>query len=209
MGQVLDGILRLPPLVALALVFLLPASDASAFLGVVLPGGVGVILGGVPANQHKLPLAALVAGVAGAIIGDSIGCAVERRYGKTLLSRIPNRVLKPGHVQRAEDSIRHYGGKSVFLGRFTAAPRALVPALAGMTRLPYRRFLAWNALGGLIWVCAFVVLGYPPGSQYQQIGHYANDIGIGLLVAIASVVHVRHRRTVAHDGSRADSGEMR
>ena len=206
-GSGLDGILRPPPLVALALGFLLPALEASAFLGVVLPGEVGVILGEVLANQHKPPLAAVVAGVAGAIIGDPIGYAVGRRYGETLLSKIPNRVLKPGHVQRAEHSIRHFGGKSVFLGRFTAPLRALVPGLAGMSRLPYRRLMAWKVLGGLIWLCTFVVLGYLAGSQYRQIGNYANYIGIGLL--IASVVYVRHRRTVGHNGSRADWGEMR
>lgn len=210
MGHVLDGVLRLPPLLALALVFLLPALEASAFLGVVVPGEVGVILGGVLANQHKLPLAAvLIAGVAGAVIGDSVGYVVGLRYGETLLSKIPNRALKPEHVHRAEDSLRHFGGKSVFLGRFTAALRALVPGLAGMSRLPYRRFLAWNALGGLIWACLFVVLGYLAGSRYQQIEHYANYLGIGLLIAIAGIVYLRHRRTRAHQSSRVDSGESR
>ena len=58
MSHVLEGILHLPPLLALAVVFLLPALEASAFLGVVIPGEIGVILGGVLANQHKLPLTA-------------------------------------------------------------------------------------------------------------------------------------------------------
>lgn len=140
--------------------------------------------------------------MAGASVGDSIGYAVGLRYGETLLSKIPNRILKPEHVQRAEGSIRRFGGKSVFIGRFTAALRALVPGLAGMSRLPYRRFLAWNALGGLIWACTFVVLGYLAGSQYKQREHYANYLGIGLLIAVAAVVYVRHRRNPArHDAA--------
>src|SRR5881397_1781930 len=110
MGHLLEGILRLPPLLALSLVFLLPALEASAFIGVILPGEVGVILGGVLANQHKVALAAvLIAGIAGAIIGDSVGYLVGRRYGETVMSKIPNRVLKPEHVSRAEESIRHFG----------------------------------------------------------------------------------------------------
>src|ERR1700712_1214077 len=105
---------------ALALVFLLPALEASAFVGILLPGEIGVILGGVLANQHKLPLAAvLVAGIAGAVIGDSLGYWVGMRYGETLLSKVPNRILKPENVTRAEKSIRTLGGKSVFIGRFT------------------------------------------------------------------------------------------
>jgi membrane-associated protein len=195
MGHVLDGILHLPPPVALLLVFLLPALEASAFVGVVIPGEIGVILGGVLANQHKLPLAAVAgAAVAGAVIGDSVGYWIGQRYGETLLTKIPNRILKPEHITEAEKSIRKFGGKSVFIGRFTAALRALVPGLAGMSRLPYGRFLAWNALGGLLWACAFTVLGYLAGSQYARIEHYANYVGLALLVGIGVLVYVRHRR---------------
>ncbi|HEV7189240.1 MAG TPA: DedA family protein [Blastococcus sp.] len=195
MGHILEGILGLPPLIALALVFLLPALEASAFVGVLLPGEIGVILGGVLANQHKLPLAAvLVAGIAGAIIGDSIGYWVGKRYGERILAKLPNRMLKPEHVERAEESVRKFGGKAVFVGRFTAALRALVPGMAGMARIHYGRFLAWNALGGAVWAAAFVILGYLAGSQYKTIEHYANYIGLGLLAAIGVFLLVRHRR---------------
>jgi membrane-associated protein len=194
-GHILEGILGLPPLIALALVFLLPALEASAFVGIVLPGEIGVILGGVLANQHKLPLAAvLVAGIAGAIIGDSIGYWVGKRYGERILAKIPNRILKPEHVERAEESVRRFGGKAVFVGRFTAALRALVPGMAGMARIHYGRFLAWNALGGAVWAATFVILGYLAGSQYKTIEHYANYIGLALLAAIGVFLFVRHRR---------------
>jgi membrane-associated protein len=196
MSHVLEGIIGLPPLLVLALVFLLPALEASAFVGVVLPGEIGVILGGVLANQHKLSLAAvLVAGIAGAIIGDSIGYWVGERYGERVLDKIPNRILKPEHVARAERTVQSFGGKAVFVGRFTAALRALVPGMAGMSHIPYGRFLAWNALGGTIWAGAFVILGYLAGSQYQTIEHYANYAGLALLVAIAAVLVIRHRRS--------------
>jgi membrane-associated protein len=195
MGHVLDGILRLPPWIALVLVFLLPALEASAFVGVILPGEIGVILGGVLANQHKLALAAvLVAAIAGAIIGDSIGYWVGKRYGETLLSKIPNRILKPEHVERAKQTVRSFGGKSVFVGRFTAALRALVPGMAGMSRISYGRFLAWNAAGGLLWATGFVLVGYLAGSQYKTIERYANYLGLALLAVIAVVLYLRHRR---------------
>ena len=195
MGHILDGILRLPPWMALALVFLLPAVEASAFLGVIIPGEIGVILGGVMANQHKLPLSAvLIAGVLGAVLGDTVGYWVGHRWGETLLRKIPNRVLKPQRISEAEQSIRKFGGKSVFIGRFTAALRALIPGLAGMSRLPYSRFLMWNAAGGTLWAVAFVLLGYLAGSQYTRIEHYANYIGLGLLVVIVAALVVRHRR---------------
>jgi len=201
-GHILEGILRLPPLLALVLVFLLPAVEASLFVGVVVPGEIGVILGGVLANQHKLPLVAvLVAGIAGAIIGDSIGYLVGERYGERILTRLPNRVVKPEHIEQAEETIRRLGGKAVFVGRFTAALRALVPGLAGMGRLPYRRFLAWNALGGSLWASAFVTVGYLAGSQYKRIERYANYIGVALLVLIIGFFLVRRHRHRRNEGA--------
>jgi len=207
MSHVLEGILHLPPLLALVLVFLLPALEASAFLGVVIPGEIGVILGGVLANQHKLPLTAvLIAGIAGAIIGDSIGFFVGKRYGEALLDKIPHRLLKPEHVKRTEQTIGRLGGKAVFVGRFTAALRALVPGMAGMARMPYaRRFLPWNVLGGALWAAGFVVLGYLAGSQYTTIEHYASYLGLALLVAIAAFFFLRHRREQRQDQQSAST----
>ncbi len=201
MTHLAERILLLPPAIALLLVFALPALEASAFVGFIVPGEIGVILGGVLANQHKLPLwAALVAGIAGAIIGDSVGYEIGKRYGETILSKIPNRILKQEHLDRAEDSVRRNGGKAVFVGRFTAALRVLVPGFSGMSRIPYAKFLAWNAAGGALWASAFVLLGYAAGSQYQRVAHNASLFGIGLLALIAAVIAlkvIRSRRSRA------------
>lgn len=195
MSRLLDGIVGLPPAVVLALVFALPALEASAFVGVVIPGEIAVILGGVLANQHHLPLVAvLAAAIAGAVIGDSVGYLVGRRYGAQMIARLPSRLVKPEHVRRTEDTIRRLGGKAVFVGRFTAALRALVPGMAGMAHMPYRRFLPWNVLGGASWASAFVVLGYLAGSQYHRVEQYANYIGLGLLAAVVGFFVIRHRR---------------
>ena len=106
MGRALDGIVNLPWLV-LTLTFLFPALEASIFVGVVIPGEIGVVLGGVVANQHKLALwAVLVAAIAGAVIGDSIGYWIGDRFGERLLSRIPDRILDEDKLKRAEDTVR-------------------------------------------------------------------------------------------------------
>jgi undecaprenyl-diphosphatase len=201
-----ERILTVPPALALLLVFALPALEASAFVGFVIPGEIGVLLGGVLANQHKLPLwAALVAGISGAIIGDSIGYEIGKRYGDRLLRKIPNRILKQEHLDRAEESVRRNGGKAVFIGRFTAALRVLVPGFSGMSRIPYAKFLAWNAAGGTLWAGAFVLLGYAVGSQYERVAHNATLFGVALLAVVVIVVvtkKLRSRRT-ADAGSTA------
>ena len=192
MSSIADKILMLPPALALLLVFALPALEASAFVGFVVPGEIGVILGGVLANQHKLPLwAALVAGIAGAIVGDSIGYEVGRRYGNKLLKKLPDRIIKPEHLEKAEKAVRRNGGKAVFIGRFTAALRVLVPGMSGMSGIPYGSFVAWNAAGGLIWATAFVLLGYAAGSQYERVAHNGTLAGLALLAVVAVVVAVK------------------
>ena len=80
----------------------------------------------------------------------------------------------------------------MFIGRFTAALRALIPGTAGMSGVHYGRFLVWNAAGGSVWATAYVLIGYLAGSQYQRIEKYANYIGIGLLLVIAAALLIRH-----------------
>ena len=85
MGHLADRILALHGWAALAVVFWLPALEASVFVGVVVPGEIAVLLGGVLAFQHRVGLpAVLAAAIAGAILGDTIGYWVGRRYGRRL-----------------------------------------------------------------------------------------------------------------------------
>src|SRR4051794_20705946 len=140
MSALSDAILTLPAWVALLLVFTFPALEASAFVGFVFPGEIAVILGGVIASDGELPLAAVCfAASLGAIVGDSIGYGVGHRYGRSLLSRAP-RLIRPQHVDRGVVILNRLGGRAVFIGRFTAALRVLVPGLAGIARMPYRTF---------------------------------------------------------------------
>ncbi len=85
-ASITDRILSLPGWLVLALVFAFPALEASAFVGFVFPGEIAVILGGVAASRGTVPLwAVIAAAVAGAIIGDSTGYLIGRRWGTQLL----------------------------------------------------------------------------------------------------------------------------
>jgi membrane protein DedA with SNARE-associated domain/membrane-associated phospholipid phosphatase len=200
--SVTDRILSLPGWLVLALVFAFPALEASAFVGFVFPGEIAVILGGVAASRGTVPLwAVIAAAVAGAIIGDSVGYLVGRRWGTHLLhgtlGRLP--VIRT-HLDKHLDSARAYvqrrKGSAVFFGRFTAALRVLVPGLAGMSEVHYPTFLVYNVAGGALWGSGFAVLGYVAGASYHRVEHIAGQAGLvllGLVVAglIASRL-VRH-----------------
>ncbi len=184
-ASITDTILGLHGWAALVVVFLLPALESSAFVGFVFPGEIAVLLGGVLAYQHKVSLpAVLVAAIAGAIVGDSIGYEVGKRWGRRLLHGTVGRIVKHEHLDRAERYLADRGGKAVFLGRFTAALRVLIPGLAGMSGLEYRTFLAYNAAGGAIWATGFVLLGYAAGNSWRQVEHIAGRASLVLLLLV-------------------------
>jgi membrane protein DedA with SNARE-associated domain len=185
-SHLLDGILGLDPLLILAVTGLLVFAEDAIFIGFVIPGETAAVLAGVGAGigHVALPLSMAVV-VAAAILGDSVGYEVGRRFfGPKVLSH--GLLARHRHrIERAQGFLRRRGGIAVFLGRFTAFFRAMMPALAGASRMPYRRFLAWNAFGGVVWGSLFVVLGYLAGASYQQV---EKQVGRGVAVALAVVV---------------------
>ncbi|HLK43533.1 MAG TPA: DedA family protein [Thermoleophilia bacterium] len=196
---IVDQLLKLNAWVALALVFLLPALEASIFLGFVLPGETAVVVGGFLAYEGRLPVALVLAVAgAGAIIGDSVGYEVGRKWGDALLAKAPKRFVKPAHVEQGKQLINRLGGRAVFAGRWTAVLRALVPSLCGTSRMRYRSFLLWNALGGITWAVAFTMVGYLAGTAWQRVEHYTNVVSYALfgaaLVALIGFVLWNRRR---------------
>jgi membrane protein DedA with SNARE-associated domain/membrane-associated phospholipid phosphatase len=188
MGHLADRILALHGWAALAVVFLLPALEASVFVGVVFPGEIAVLLGGVLAFQHRVSLPSVIlAAVAGAIIGDSVGYLVGRRWGRGILRSSVGRLVRAEHLDQAERFLAERGGPAVFLGRFTAALRALIPGLAGMARLRYRTFVVYNALGGAVWATGFVLLGYAAGTGWRRVEHIAGRASLLLLILVVVV----------------------
>lgn len=203
-ASVTDRILSLPGWLVLALVFAFPALEASAFVGFVFPGEIAVILGGVAASRGTVPLwAVIAAAVSGAIIGDSAGYLVGRRWGTRLLhgtlGRLP--VIRT-HLDKHLDSARAYvqrrKGSAVFFGRFTAALRVLVPGLAGISEVHYPTFLVYNVAGGALWGAGFAVLGYLAGASYHRVEQIASQAGLILLgVIVAGLVASRLLRRLA------------
>ena len=208
-GHFIDGILATAsgPVVYL-LVFLIPALEASVFIGFVLPGETAVLLGGVLASQHHVSLiGVLVAAIAGAILGDSAGYLVGRRFGAPLQQSRLGRAVGEKRWQASEDFLRRRGGPSVFLGRWTALLRALVPAAAGMAKLPYRIFAVWNVTGGLLWAAAITLAGYLAGNAYKRLEHYLGPGAFAILavVVLGFVIHhfVARRRKAGKTGTRS------
>lgn len=181
-------------------VAVLAALEASAFVGLFVPGELAMLVGGYLAYQDRASLwVMIVVAVVGAVVGDSAGYEIGRHFGDRLHRGRLGRRIGEERWTRAEAYLVTRGGRAVFFGRFVGVMRALVPALAGASHMPYRRFLAWNALGAAIWAPGLVLLGYAAGSSYRQVAHYAGQAGLLLLVVLLVIIAIAAAaRWVAH-----------
>lgn len=198
MTAFIDGLLNVSPLVAYIAVFCLVFAEDALFVGFVIPGETAAVLGGVVASRGEVqlfPMMGLV--VTAAIVGDSAGYEVGKHLGQRIITSRPL-ARHQERLENAQDFLRRKGGSAVFLGRFTAFFRAVMPALAGTSRMPYGRFLAFNAAGGLAWGAGFVLLGFLAGNSYEAVAQAAGrDIAVAVAVlAVAGLIawHFRSRR---------------
>jgi membrane-associated protein len=191
MGQLIEALLSSSGWAALAVLFMLPALEAPAFLGLVLPGELALLLGGVLASQGRIPLAAALAvGVAGALAGDSVGYGIGRRWGPRLLSSGLGRRVGPARLHRVEALLLRGGGWPLVVGRCTAGARVVLPGLAGMLGLRYRSFVLWTGAAATVWAVAHVLLGYAAGAGWRQVHQLTGRIGLGLALTVVVALAV-------------------
>ena len=178
--------------------------------GIPLPGETALIAGSALAKHGGLQIEVVIAvAAAAAIIGDSAGYAVSRRYGRRLLTR-------PGRTQarrmdvltRGEAFFDRHGPKAVFFGRWITGLRVWASWLAGATRMPWRKFLFWNAAGGICWATLVGLIAYFLGESATNALETFGIYGlIAAVVAIASALVLHRRRQRRADGRRARAAE--
>jgi undecaprenyl-diphosphatase len=188
LDRLLAAFLSIPGPWVVGAVFFFSAAETALFVGFVVPGELAVILGGALASRAHVPLpAVLAASVLGPILGDSIGYYLGRRYGEnTRHKRLKKRWAK------ARSWVKNRGAPAVFLGRFVAFVRSFVPAAAGVSKMPYRKFLPWNIAAGILWGAGSGLLGYFAGENFEAVVHTMGRLGLVLLaVAIAVFAAIR------------------
>jgi membrane-associated protein len=205
MARLIDHLLNVPPALAYLVIGSLVFSEDALFVGFVIPGETAAVLGGVLASRGHTPLLlVMVLVVLAAVLGDSVGYEVGRRLGPRVLRR-PALARRSHRLQQAQEFLSRRGGAAVFLARFVAFLRAVMPALAGTARMPYPRFLAYNAAGGLVWGSGTVLLGYLAGNSYQRIertvgrGAALTVLAIALIAAATWLVRKRHHEKRLND----------
>lgn len=152
---------------------LLVAAESS---GVPVPGETALIAASLLAADGQLSIAVVIAlAAAAAIAGDNLGYQLGRRYGRRVLIR-PGRLAgaRRSTLARSEALFDRHGRKAVFFGRWVTGLRIWAAWLAGATHMPWRSFLAWNALGGISWALSVGVIAYSLGrtaaNLFEQVG---------------------------------------
>jgi membrane protein DedA with SNARE-associated domain len=201
MQSLFDGLLHASPLVVICIVFALVFAEDALFIGFVIPGETAAVVGGVFASRGDLPLWGMILVViSAAILGDTVGYEIGKHLGPRIMA-LKLLDKRRAQLQKAEDFLARRGGLAVFLGRFTAFFRAVMPALAGISRMPYRRFAIWNFTGGIIWGALFVTLGFIAGNSYEELAHAVGRgaaVVVGVVVVVILIVwQVRKHRTAA------------
>ena len=178
------------------LLYLMVMAESAGFL---VPGETALITAAVLASQGKLEIELVIALAAtAAIVGDNIGYVIGRKGGRWVLER-PGRFYRQRQevLRIGEPFFERHGSKAVFFGRFLLGLRVWASWLAGITRMHWRSFVLWNALGGICWATSVGLiayfLGHSAGNAIKTFGLYGLAAA---LVGIASLLwlHRRQRR---------------
>ena len=182
----MSGLVHHYGLIALFLIVMLESG------GVPLPGETALVAAGVFASQGDLNIVEVIAvAAAAAIIGDNMGYWIGRTGGRKLLERwkLLSRWTE-GVLPWAEGFFHRHGAKTIFIGRFFSVLRVTAAWMAGVSRMPWMKFLFWNAAGGICWAALVGLVAY-------YLGHAAADainryglIGGAALVVLAALTLV-------------------
>ncbi len=164
-------------------------AESGLFFGFFLPGDSLLFTAGILASRDILPFATLlfILPIA-AILGDSVGYWFGNKIGPKIFNRPESRFFNPKHVEDAHKFFIKHGKKALILARFIPIFRTFVPIVSGVAKMPYKDFLPYNILGGLLWTTSLYLLGYFLGNALPDSPKYI--LYVVIFILIVSIVPV-------------------
>jgi membrane protein DedA with SNARE-associated domain len=176
--------------------------------GIPVPGETILLLASFLAySEHdlRLPWIIVVATIA-ATLGDNLGFTLGHYGGRPLLTRYQSFFrIKDSTIERGEQLFARYGALTIFFARFVFGMRIIAGPLAGVLRMPWKRFAVFNVLGAAVWVGVISSVGYLFGRHWDTLEEWMDRFNIVVVVVVVAIVVVwwwRNRRT-----NRRASGE--
>jgi membrane-associated protein len=160
----------------LALITAVIFAETGLFVGFFLPGDSLLVTAGIfctaanPTGTALLDIVTLnLAVMAAAIIGDTVGYWIGAKAGPKLFTREKSLFFSRKHLLRTKEFYERHGGKTIIIARFVPIIRTFAPAVAGVGKMSYRRFISFNVFGGIAWSLSMTLLGFTLGKQFPQI----------------------------------------
>lgn len=157
-------------IVAIALIVFI---ESGLLVGFFLPGDTLLIAAGVLASTGVISIEATIAAIViAAILGDNVGYTIGQYSGKRLFRKKDGILFRKEYVERAQSFYDKHGGKAVVIARFVPIVRTFAPVVAGIGKMPRRKFFFYNVIGALLWGVGVTLLGYWIGKRIPHIGEY-------------------------------------
>ena len=160
-------------------------------MGLPVPGETILLMASFLAySEHKLSLPYIIlVGVCAATLGDNLGFAIGHYGGRPLLDRYQKTLrIRPNVIARGEELFARYGSATIFVARFIAGMRIIAGPLAGVLRMPWRRFVLFNFLGAVVWVTVIASVGYLFGKHWEALIQVLRDANIGIAIVVVVLV---------------------
>ncbi len=166
-------------------------AETGLLVGFFLPGDSLLFTAGILAAQGYLNIyLLLIILIAAAIIGDSTGYAIGKKFGPKIFAKENSVLFKKSHLLKAEKFFEKHGPKTIIIARFVPIVRTFVPTLAGVGKMSYWKFITYNVVGGLIWVLSITMLGYYLGIKVDNIDRYILP-GIVIIILISISPYIK------------------
>ncbi len=195
-------------------------AESGLLIGFFLPGdsllftagalfATGILPGDVPISIHLFVLLLFIA----AVLGDSTGYWFGRKMGPRIFKKPDARIFKQSHIQNAQKFYEKHGGKTIIMARFIPIVRTFAPVVAGVGRMEYRRFFAFNIVGGFLWTFGITYLGYFAGKALIAAGVSVDSVILPIIALIILIsvlppaIHIlknKETRTAFWEGTKRE-----
>lgn len=182
-----------------AILFLILFCETGLVVTPFLPGDsllfVAGALASLPSNDINVHIMVALM-ITAAILGDAVNYAIGRVFGERLFSNPDSKIFRRSYLDKTHQFYEKHGGKAIILARFVPIIRTFAPFVAGMGKMSYRHFAAYNVIGALVWVLLFTYAGYWFGNMpFVQENLKLLIVAIIVVSILPGVFEVwRHRR---------------
>lgn len=182
-------------------IFLIIFAETGLLIGFFLPGDTLLFTAGFMASQGHFSIVVLIVGAfIAAVVGDSVGYSIGYRLGPKVFSKEDSILFDRDHIKKAQVFYDKHGGKTIVLARFIPMIRTFAPVVAGVGKMHYRNFIAYNVSGAVLWVVGITLLGHWLGAKIPNIDAYILPILALIIVGSfgSSFVHILMNKKSRH-----------